>query len=246
MQRDKDVTSPMCMAWELHRTFKYVFRSLARHRDAKKAQKQKLEEEEAKAKAARSFKARDIGSGLPRERQVHIETKQLTEFVPFRLSEDPTGRKARFEERKLREEEEARIASTFKASGIPISHDRPHVPTCKSTKPLCEVKNFVFSSDARAKKRAQFEKQSAARRFQRELEEKRMRERAEAARNAEIDAQLEAVQFHSKKSVKEVRSFLKQAPRRVQRSEVDLVVPCSPKLATSSRARAQEKLTSNQ
>ena len=213
-----------------------------RHKDAQKATADKIAaEREAEMKLASSFRARDIGEGVPAPNynSSSYQPPTLTEITPFNISSDPTGKKSRADMRLLQEEKEMDKARKFKARSIPQTHAKPF-SVHKSTRPLCEVKNVVLQSDKRAQERARFEKKDAERRAQEEKEKVAKKAVEEAELNAKIDAELESIRFHSIKSTTEVHQFLHKAPLAIKQSELELCTPQSPMLLTSSRVRHQE------
>ena len=209
---------------------------LRRHKAALKAREEKAAEIRMAEKAlANSFRARNIGEGVPeppRTSQGAYEPKPLTEPVPFKISNDPIGSKARREQRLKREQIEAEEARKFRARPIPRTHVKPFCAE-KKPKALTEVKNVILQSDKRAMQRAAFEKDAAARRAQAEKAKLEAQLAEEAEANALIDAELAAVQFKARDIGEGVPV---ETPRVVQVKE--LCVPQSPKLLTKSRIRA--------
>ena len=217
---------------------------LKRHKEAQLAQAAKIKaEREAEAKLSSSFRARDIGQDVPVPvYNSSFQPRELTQVTPFNISSDPSGQKERRENRLRQEQMEMDKARTFKARPIPKTHNEKHKFALNNTvkKPLTEVKNMVLSSDIRAQERALYEKQAGLRRAQEEREKDQKRLQLEAETNAEIDADMEALQFHSTKSTAQVHKFLHTAPIAIKHSEAALVTPQSPMLLTSSRVRSTE------
>ena len=134
-----------------------------------------------------------------------VEARPLTEPKPFAISEDPVGAKARRQQRIRQEEAEAEKQRKFKARPVPVSHDNPF-HTEKTSHALCEVKNVELASDKRAAKRAAFEKAAAARRAEAAKAKAEAEALKQAEINAAIDAEMEANRFIASKAP----SFIKK------------------------------------
>ena len=219
--------------------------SLRRHKEAQKAQAVKVAAQRAaEAQLSSSFRARDIGEGVPAPvYNTSFQPRELTEVTPFNISADSTGQKARREEQLRQEQKEMDKARKFKARPIPKTHDDHHKFELQksSNRPLTSVQNIVLQSDKRAQDRALYEKHAAERRAQTAKEEENRRIEEEDLRNAVIDAELEAIRFHPTKSTAQVHNFLHKAPTAIKHSEATLVMPQSPRLLTSSRVRSTEQ-----
>jgi hypothetical protein len=216
--------------------------SLRLHKEAKLQQAAKIAaQREAEAKLARSFRAREIGEGVPAPNysEASYQPPKLTEIKPFKFSIDPVGAKARREERERQQRIEKEKERVFKARSVPKTHNKPFALQ-KSSRVLCEPNKIILASEKRAIKRANFEKEVTKRRLEAERVEKERQEKALAERNAEIDAEMKALQFHKKSNASpaQVHQFLHKPTVAIKQSEVELCTPQSPHLLTSSRVRS--------
>ena len=209
--------------------------SLRLHKEAQLLRKAQIAaERQAEAMMSSSFRAREIGQGVPAPNYTAstYQPRELTEMKPFNVSSDPVHTKASIKENQRKMKVENDKQRHFKARSIPTTHHQPFAVQ-KAAHVLCETNNIMLASDKRALKRAAFEQEAALRRSAAKQVEDEKQAQIIADYNAEIDAEIKAMQFH-----KPEYPMMHSAPTGIKQSEAVLCDPKSPFLHTASRIRA--------
>ena len=128
------------------------------------------------------------------------------------------------------QEEQARIAASFKATENTAIYSKPFVPVVP-VRPLLEVDNFVLNTERRSQQRSLYEKEKKERE---QLKEKEMAVRRIEQEEEERERMLEyrqSLQYHAQP----IRHY---KPVEVSYSDKKLTTPLTPTLITSQRRRS--------
>ena len=219
-----------------------ALKGMERHEEAQKQLRLKIEEERKKAQEKMVFKAKKVNEGvdLGHQGSYTLPYKPQYEVVPFKLSNDPVGAKARRQRQLAKEQEEEVENRKFKARSLPVSHAKPF-QAVKVARPLTEIKEFKLLSNHRSVEHSKFDEEAKKRREAEQMKKEQAKEEAERKADSAFKEEFAANMFKALKSKEDVQKFMKIAPMKAGPSNKRLVDPRSPKLGAARRVVVSRK-----